>query len=308
MLIIKCLVCSGIHGSLTKKTIKHLNHHLLFVYYSYVCLLIGRYEDVTDPPEWVSSPVIATEADFAAHRQTLSGSTLAATSCDGVQFDPMQLYVIHYWHVKARKSIPRKPDGLPVCVHCHRNIASHHCTTCKMEYCLACHRGTHGNPFGFRQFAKATKEQYSDPGTICCTSLHINMQHLRSLLFLLDPCGDIRVSIGVVSLQNACNTISHVHHIQKPSLFILMNTVQCCIALQFCLQRSCSSCRSTSTLSPSQSPSAVRCARAPRSALVSTATRVMWTCAAPAAEGTKNYVYNCCFKLYCLSYNVLTAM
>jgi hypothetical protein len=125
----------------------------------------GRYEDVTDPPEWMSTPVIATEEDIAAGRRIHHGDMLRATAFDGVRFDRAARYVIHYWHVKARKSLPRKPDGLPLCCHCERNIAAHHCMTCQTDYCLSCHRGTHGNPFGFHQHAKATKEQYSDPGT-----------------------------------------------------------------------------------------------------------------------------------------------
>jgi hypothetical protein len=128
-------------------------------------LHVGRYADVTDPPEWMTTPVIATDEDVAAGRRIHFGDVLKSTAFDGVQFDASQRYVIHYWHVKARKSIHRKPDGLPLCAHCDRNVASHLCTVCAVDYCLACHRGTHGNPFGFHQRAKATKEQYSDPGT-----------------------------------------------------------------------------------------------------------------------------------------------
>ena len=120
---------------------------------------------MTDPPEWVSSPVPATDTDLSTRPSAcLPGATLSLTSFDGVKFDKHLSYVIHYWHVKARKSIPRKPDGLPVCVHCVRNIAAHYCLVCGVDYCLSCHRGTHGNPFGFAQHAKATKEQYSDQG------------------------------------------------------------------------------------------------------------------------------------------------
>jgi hypothetical protein len=115
----------------------------------------------------MSTPVLATEEDIAAGRRIHHGDMLRATAFDGVRFDRNAQYVIHYWHVKARKSLPRKPDGLPLCCHCERNIAAHHCLTCQTDYCLSCHRGTHGNPFGFHQHAKATKEQYSDPGTLC---------------------------------------------------------------------------------------------------------------------------------------------
>lgn len=121
---------------------------------------------MTSPPQWISTPVVATEADYTAGRRIYHGDMLATTAFDGVQFDANTQYVIHYWHVTARKSIPRKPDGLPLCYHCERNIAAHHCETCQVDYCLACHRGTHGNPFGFHQHAKATKEQYSDPGKL----------------------------------------------------------------------------------------------------------------------------------------------
>jgi hypothetical protein len=126
--------------------------------------LLGRYEDVSDPSEWVSNPVVASDEDRAAGRRIYSGADLAETSFDGVQFDKSQSYVVHYWHVKARKSIPRKPDGLPLCSHCQRNIAVHRCDACAVDFCLSCHRGTHGNPFGVHQHAKANKDQFLDPG------------------------------------------------------------------------------------------------------------------------------------------------
>lgn len=228
----------------------------------------GRYEDVTNPPEWVSSPVVATEADFAARRRTLTGPDLIATAFDGVQFDRQQLYVIHYWHVKARKSIPRKPDGLSVCVHCCRNIAAHRCITCAADYCLACHRGTHSNPFGFHQHAKATKEQYSDPGNLC-----------EFFVCVVDP--------------RNCNKNSLQCIANCPAFYIYQTTSydSCRFPLNDPLsllpaQPFCSSWPSTRTLSLYPNLGAVRCAKAPRCAREFTATTAKWIYVTPVAAGT----------------------
>jgi hypothetical protein len=68
------------------------------------------------------------------------------------------LYVLHSLHSILSLS------GLPLCCTCLRNIGVHFCKTCTADYCLPCHRATHSSPFGFHQRAKATKEQYSNPG------------------------------------------------------------------------------------------------------------------------------------------------
>jgi hypothetical protein len=74
------------------------------------------------------------------------------------------MYVIHYWHVTARKDLPRKPDGLPVCSLCCRNLAVHSCNSCNgANFCWTCHRDTHASPLGFLQKTKASRAQYSDP-------------------------------------------------------------------------------------------------------------------------------------------------
>mmetsp|Transcript_21860 Transcript_21860/g.48872 ORF Transcript_21860/g.48872 Transcript_21860/m.48872 type:complete len:1042 (-) Transcript_21860:89-3214(-) len=133
---------------------------------------LSRYHDVDAPSDWVSNPVVASQGDRAAGRRIYRGADLLAWAHDGVRVQSGEDYVLTYWHMAAKKGIPRKPDGLPLCCTCQRNIGVHFCKGCTADYCLPCHRGTHGNPFGFHQHAKATKDQYSDPDFLQALQWH----------------------------------------------------------------------------------------------------------------------------------------
>ncbi len=53
-----------------------------------------------------------------------------------------------YWHVTAKKFLPRKPDGIPLCSTCRLKLAIHYCNDCKLNYCFTCQRDTHAHPQG----------------------------------------------------------------------------------------------------------------------------------------------------------------
>jgi hypothetical protein len=69
---------------------------------------------------------------------------------------------VHYWHAPSRQELPRKPDGMPLCSYCCRNLAVHTCSTCTYDYCFYCHRWTHAHPWGFEQKRDMTVEEQSD--------------------------------------------------------------------------------------------------------------------------------------------------
>jgi len=112
-------------------------------------LLLGRYGDVENPPPWV-----------------------ATTPAEGLQGSQT---TVHYWHAVAKRSLPKKPDGYPLCQNCCRNLASRKCIDCSEKkvshdeeavmtlFCFTCHRETHGAPLGFFQRKRPSKLQYFDP-------------------------------------------------------------------------------------------------------------------------------------------------
>ena len=77
-----------------------------------------------------------------------------------------QMYSLHYWHVKAQRDIPRKPDGLPLCQQCHRFLAVKKCTDCDINYCFKCLRATHHSPMDFKQKSFLTLEQRKDVNSL----------------------------------------------------------------------------------------------------------------------------------------------
>jgi hypothetical protein len=74
-----------------------------------------------------------------------------------------QMYHIHYWHVVAKRSLPRKPDGFHLCYTCTRNIAQRYCEDCMLHYCWGCHEETHSCPLGAAQKLKPTRQQLQNP-------------------------------------------------------------------------------------------------------------------------------------------------
>ncbi len=109
--------------------------------------LLWRYGDVPMPLEWIPIDV-----------PTVTDEELAA--------DPSreQMYALHYWHVKAQRDLPRKPDGLPLCCVCNRHLANFSCQECHhANYCFKCYRDTHASPMHFAQKSFLTTEQRQDP-------------------------------------------------------------------------------------------------------------------------------------------------
>lgn len=89
--------------------------------------LLWRYGDVFVPTPWVPVDVFV---------------------------ESKKKWEVHYWHVPGKTELPRKPDGLPLCQHCCKNIALHVCNTCELHYCFACTYKTHASPLGFFQKRK----------------------------------------------------------------------------------------------------------------------------------------------------------
>ena len=134
--------------------------------------ILERYEDVITPGPWI--PIdIAQEFE----NSSLHGSDSGTVSDDRalILAKPRRERAQHYWHVVAKRDLPRKPDGLKLCCSpltpeeygdgiesddwC-RNIAVHWCVDCAADYCASCLRRTHEHPLGFGQKTKASKEQY----------------------------------------------------------------------------------------------------------------------------------------------------
>mmetsp|Transcript_24132 Transcript_24132/g.33095 ORF Transcript_24132/g.33095 Transcript_24132/m.33095 type:complete len:262 (-) Transcript_24132:570-1355(-) len=104
--------------------------------------------------------------------------------------EKQRLVSIHYYHVPSKKDIPRKPDGLPLCKHCYRQLAQHFCTVCAVDYCANCHRLTHASPFGVRQKANATQKELANADcTIRVTAGSHHSRHCKSCAKdLCRPC------------------------------------------------------------------------------------------------------------------------
>jgi hypothetical protein len=143
--------------------------------------LLARYEDAENPPPWVASEV----------------------SAEGRQ---------EYWHVLARRTIQRKPDGFMLCQTCHVNIATRKCVDCEEEgpqaaghaaivhFCFACYRATHGSPFDFYQLKRPNKLQRIDADFMaqlsCCQHHYELVSPLRC-----EQCKSASVNAGLYCQQ-----------------------------------------------------------------------------------------------------------
>lgn len=117
-----------------------------------------QYSDVTALSISSSDAVVAVESNFGTALTAPSATAAAAASSSSSAGA-----VVSYYHVNARRAFPGKPDGFALCSTCRYQLAVRHCVDCAAHYCFACHRNVHANPFGFHQFAKAKRSQYSDP-------------------------------------------------------------------------------------------------------------------------------------------------
>lgn len=111
--------------------------------------LLWRYGDVTTPTPWIPVDVAVPQPAAA----------------DGSE-QQQQMYQLHYWHVTAQRDLPRKPDGLILCIQCQRNIAIHRCLVCEVDYCIPCHRDTHKAPLNFAQKTLPTEKELENPGKL----------------------------------------------------------------------------------------------------------------------------------------------
>eukprot|EP00981_Chlorochromonas_danica_P014826 scaffold8997_cov171-Ochromonas_danica.AAC.1 len=164
-------------------------------------LLLRRYGEVTAPSVWV--PLDSTTSDVVdqqeeGRREGVGPSP--SNESDGNVFDEHALVPTAiitttttsttittaigeggsktgYWHIKARRALPFKPDGFILCNQCNYLLAVHTCIQCNTvdlgdgrmsggHFCFACHRATHSHPMNFCQRTKATKQQYSHPGSL----------------------------------------------------------------------------------------------------------------------------------------------
>lgn len=165
---------------LESKQLFYYNHHSKESVWERPQLLV-RYEDVENPPPWVASDV----------------------NGDGVQ---------EYWHVIAKRTIQRKPDGFMLCQTCNINIATRKCIDCEEEgpqaagyaayshFCFACYRHTHGSPFDFYQLKRPNKLQRID--TEFMTQLAL-CQHKYELVSPLrcEQCKSDTVNAGLYCQQ-----------------------------------------------------------------------------------------------------------
>lgn len=131
--------------------------------------LLWRYGDVEQPSPWVSIPESAESDDDTV----ASGvSDINNVNIDHVGPPKSKNSSIHFWHVTARKSIPRKPDGLLMCQRCEINLALRNCYTCGLVYCFSCHRDLHRHPLNFLQHTRATELEASDASFLELLKFH----------------------------------------------------------------------------------------------------------------------------------------
>lgn len=124
--------------------------------------VLWRYGDVPLPSPWIPIdvpiplPELSDDEKAAAFGVDQKGNMLPDNR--------EQLFSLHYWHVLAKRDLPRKPDGIPVCLSCNRNLADMRCVQCTTNFCFACYRETHASPYGFLQQARPTPAQTNDLG------------------------------------------------------------------------------------------------------------------------------------------------
>jgi hypothetical protein len=153
--------------------------------------LLRRYGQVTAPCAWVPMDSYAPRGDApvqrllgdenifdgyalvpldTALRQPKQGQEQEALAPPGAPAG-----AVEYWHVTARRLLPFKPDGFPICDSCNYLLAVHCCIQCSGSpqeggrvmggnFCFPCHRHRHAHPLGFAQCSKASKVQYSSTG------------------------------------------------------------------------------------------------------------------------------------------------
>ena len=121
--------------------------------------LLWRYGDVETPSPWVAIPE---GMDDDASVDTVNTDGSLGLNVDNDKNSP-KTKTYHFWHCTAKRSIPRKPDGLLICQRCDVNLALRRCVQCDLVYCFICHRETHSNPMNFLQHTRATSEQLMDP-------------------------------------------------------------------------------------------------------------------------------------------------
>lgn len=145
--------------------------------------LLWRYGDVESPSPWVAITDDADDGDDhhdderadhqlpdgvklidkSAKPSASSSSSCASCSSSSSSSSSKQRKQRHFWHVTAKRSLPRKPDGLTLCSRCDINIALRHCHQCDAAFCFPCHRDTHSHPLGFFQNRVASSKQRADP-------------------------------------------------------------------------------------------------------------------------------------------------
>lgn len=124
--------------------------------------LLWRYGDVEMPTPWVAIPEglpgdpADEEAEAAAAVQTTKK--------------------LNFWHVTAKRSLPRKPDGLLLCQRCEINLALRRCFQCETLFCFICHRETHSHPMGFLQNTAPDEEQLHDQTFLDRLQKHVHHQ------------------------------------------------------------------------------------------------------------------------------------
>jgi hypothetical protein len=158
--------------------------HDMFFYYNHVTkqsswetpYMIKRYGDVTNPCPWIPLTVANTndttaEKEKEKKKKNKKKSKLKeALDVDQQVNGPVEYVMtdghLHYYHVKARREFPHKPDGYLLCTECQHFLAIRTCVDCNTHFCFACHRKTHGHPLGFAQNFKISKDQMHDAGKL----------------------------------------------------------------------------------------------------------------------------------------------
>lgn len=137
--------------------------------------MLGRYGDVEMPLPWIAIPDIDNISDDEhSDVGVVTNDNALTLHSRPSQTISSKKKTTSYWHVTARRSLPRKPDGLLLCQRCDINLALRKCLGCNnMLYCFCCHRETHSHPLNFCQNTRATQNQLNDPNFLTCLNNHV---------------------------------------------------------------------------------------------------------------------------------------
>jgi len=194
-------------------------------------LMLWKYGDVEMPSPWVAVPDMD-ESDDGSDVGVVSNDRALALDARPSSTQSSRKKTSSYWHVTAKRSIPRKPDGLLLCGRCEVNMATRSCQGCdNMLYCFSCHRDTHGHPMNFCQNTRASDKQLHEPNFLTTLQNHTKHEYTTPVDGITcdqckGQCGLLAayhcVTCGKVNQCRQCHRRLHSHKSQQGHEFYVV--------------------------------------------------------------------------------------